>query len=681
MENQTNSYQQYDLDLIRSIPIQEVAADLGFTVKKAGSSYQLKEYDSLMINPNNNMFKRFSRDDEKGDVINFVKIYSNNSDFLSAVRYLNDRYLFNRAVKTERIELNKQKYKQEPIKNKKVKLPELNKDLRRVYAYLIKTRGINKDIVDKVVQQGILKQDTRGNCVFIGKDKDQNIKFACLNSTGTKKIKYDLKNSSKEFSFNFHNPNAKSLVVCEAPIDMLSAMDIYDKISKKEMSFVSLGGLSDRGLEHFLKEKDIEEITFALDNDEPGREYTKKYMEKYSKNYEVKDLGFLYKNYKDVNECLCEEKIEGIKQYIKSELKKENNNKGDKDMTENTEKNMADKEKNKQKESNKQLTKKEIKEKIEQWKEKNANIFFHKGYVKKAYTNNYNENKPKQAHWIRLPNTSKYAGYYLDTKLDIKTVKNKPDINYITVSKDFKYKIAHYDKEQEKYFSEKLTGAELEKEFNSWQQDKNKNQNKDESKDQKENKQYKNENPKNQDIDKSTEKNKNPFVQIYLPQEQTFITQVKDYMWDNGKRIPKVDKNNNPVMTDRVKVYMPESLLGKTENSYFMSRNANIKTDKEGLEYINCKPDTTIELIENKKIEVDGQERVDYKNADRQYITAEDLSKTLTKSFALSQENEISKDEISETLNEVKDDKDIDKNENKKEEKLEPKNKKAGRSR
>ena len=174
---------KYDIDLIKKIPIEEVASDLGFTVRRRGNSLQLKEYDSLMINPRNNTFKRFSTDFEKGDVIKFVQTYSNMTDFKDAIKYLNEKYLYNQQVKAEVKTnfANKEKHN-----NGKLTLPKFNDDFKRVYAYLIKTRGIPKEIVSKVVKEGLLKQDERGNCVFLGKDSDGKIKFACLSSTNGK---------------------------------------------------------------------------------------------------------------------------------------------------------------------------------------------------------------------------------------------------------------------------------------------------------------------------------------------------------------------------------------------------------------------------------------------------------------------------------------------------------------
>lgn len=59
--------------------------------------------------------------------------------------------------------------------------------MRRAYAYLIKTRYIDQDVVQDFVNQKMLYQDQRGNCVFVSYDKDKQPVFACKRGTNTEK--------------------------------------------------------------------------------------------------------------------------------------------------------------------------------------------------------------------------------------------------------------------------------------------------------------------------------------------------------------------------------------------------------------------------------------------------------------------------------------------------------------
>ena len=60
--------------------------------------------------------------------------------------------------------------KEEHQENKEVKpfkLPPNNPDMKKAYAYLLKTRYINKEVVDFFVQQGLIYEDSKyHNAVF-----------------------------------------------------------------------------------------------------------------------------------------------------------------------------------------------------------------------------------------------------------------------------------------------------------------------------------------------------------------------------------------------------------------------------------------------------------------------------------------------------------------------------------
>lgn len=53
--------------------------------------------------------------------------------------------------------------------------------MRKIYAYLIKTRHISKDVVNEMVHRKMLYQDTYGNCVFLGYDVEnpEKVIFGC----------------------------------------------------------------------------------------------------------------------------------------------------------------------------------------------------------------------------------------------------------------------------------------------------------------------------------------------------------------------------------------------------------------------------------------------------------------------------------------------------------------------
>lgn len=61
------------------------------------------------------------------------------------------------------------------------KLPEKHDNMRRVYAYLLRQRGIDKDVLDSFTYRGLIYESAKyHNVVFVGKDKDGKRRFLFL---------------------------------------------------------------------------------------------------------------------------------------------------------------------------------------------------------------------------------------------------------------------------------------------------------------------------------------------------------------------------------------------------------------------------------------------------------------------------------------------------------------------
>ena len=55
--------------------------------------------------------------------------------------------------------------------------------MRKVFAYLTKSRFINQEIVQDFVTQHMLYQDLKGNCVFVSYDNDIPVLDVCAELT------------------------------------------------------------------------------------------------------------------------------------------------------------------------------------------------------------------------------------------------------------------------------------------------------------------------------------------------------------------------------------------------------------------------------------------------------------------------------------------------------------------
>lgn len=171
-------------------------------------------------------------------------------------------------------------------------LPEKAGIPLRLYDYLCKKRGIDGGIVNTLIQKEMLYEDRRGNVVFVGFDSQRKARFASLRGTGGDcRFRMDCAGSDKRYGFNMAAcAPSERLYIFESPIDAMSHASLEnsatgDTDAWKRHSRLSLAGTSDTALPFFLNQhKDVKELIFCLDNDEPGREaaavLARKYAEK-----------------------------------------------------------------------------------------------------------------------------------------------------------------------------------------------------------------------------------------------------------------------------------------------------------------------------------------------------------------------------------------------------------------
>lgn len=298
-----------ELEIAKSVDLTMVAAALGFTPKRVGRYYTLKEMDSIRIYDKSHWF-RWSRQYEKGEnggsQIDFLRVFAG-MDIKTAVFWLLDFAGYSRISEADR-EV-KLKYQVQPKKEEEKRefiLPVPSLDNSYLYDYLKNDRGIRKEIIDFFVAKGLIYESRHyHNVVFLGNDLDGQTRFASMRGVFDKQgkpFKCDVAGNDKNYGFNVVNEDSEELVVFEAAIDLMSYMDIHDDY---ETNKLALGMLSDAPLKTFLEEHPkVGLIRFCLDNDGPGRDATAQLTEKYyGLGYDVEDCP-PPKGYKDYNEWL-----------------------------------------------------------------------------------------------------------------------------------------------------------------------------------------------------------------------------------------------------------------------------------------------------------------------------------------------------------------------------------------
>ena len=160
-------------------------------------------------------------------------------------------------------------------------LPPANKEMRRVFAYLIKHRGIARDVVAHFAKAGLLYEDAEyHNAVFVGYDENGIARHAHKRGTGSESTyKSNAESCDPRYSFHWAGTD-NTLYLFEAPIDMLSFISLH-KDNWRSHSYAACCGVSDQVLFQMMKTNpNIDTVYLCLDNDEAGQKANKRISDK-----------------------------------------------------------------------------------------------------------------------------------------------------------------------------------------------------------------------------------------------------------------------------------------------------------------------------------------------------------------------------------------------------------------
>ena len=180
-------------------------------------------------------------------------------------------------------------------------LPPANKDMRRVFAYLIKHRGIARDVVAHFAKAGLLYEDAEyHNAVFVGTDAEGVPRHAHKRSANSygKAFRLNVEGSDPRYSFH-HIGTDRSLYVFEAPIDMLSYITLYPEDWQRH-SYVACCGTSIQPVLQMLEQTpQLDTVLLCLDNDEAGHQASRRMREQLETHYSVERLISENKDWND----------------------------------------------------------------------------------------------------------------------------------------------------------------------------------------------------------------------------------------------------------------------------------------------------------------------------------------------------------------------------------------------
>ena len=252
------TYTQAQIDKANAVDLEKFLRSQGETLVRSGKEYRWKAHDSLTVCGN----KWFRHSQSKGGFpVDFVMEFYGKS-FPEAVQMLTG-------------EPGEVQPKTGPAPSPAFRLPLRNVTNANILNYLTQERKLSPSLVNFFIAAGDIYEDAaHHNVVFVGRDADGHPRYASSRGIN-EKFRQDVAGAEKAFGFA-HRGTDKQLLVFEAPIDLLSFIELFPK-NWQQHNYLSLGGVSGKALRQFLSERpDVERVFLCLDADKAGEDACKR---------------------------------------------------------------------------------------------------------------------------------------------------------------------------------------------------------------------------------------------------------------------------------------------------------------------------------------------------------------------------------------------------------------------
>ena len=252
------TYTQAQIDRANAVNLEDFLRAQGETLVRSGKEYRWKAHDSLTVCGN----KWFRHSQSKGGYpVDFVMEFYGKS-FPEAVQLLTG-------------EPGEAQPEADPAPSPAFRLPLRNVTNANILNYLTQERKLSPSLVNFFIAAGDIYEDAaHHNVVFVGRDADGHPRYASCRGI-YEKFRQDVAGAEKSFGFA-HRGADKQLMVFEAPIDLLSFIELFPK-NWQQHNYLSLGGVSGKALRQFLSERpDVERVFLCLDADKAGEDACKR---------------------------------------------------------------------------------------------------------------------------------------------------------------------------------------------------------------------------------------------------------------------------------------------------------------------------------------------------------------------------------------------------------------------
>ena len=252
------TYTQAQIDKANAVDLEKFLRAQGETLVRSGKECRWKAHDSLTVCGN----KWFRHSQSKGGFpVDFVMEFYGKS-FPEAVQMLTG-------------EPGEVQPEADPAPSPAFRLPLRNVTNANILNYLTQEWKLSPSLVNFfIAARDIYEDAAHHNVVFVGRDADGHPRYA--SSRGIReKFRQDAAGAEKAFGFA-HRGTDKQLLVFEAPIDLLSFIELLTK-NWQQHNYLSLGGVSGKALRQFLSERpDVERVFLCLDADKAGEDACKR---------------------------------------------------------------------------------------------------------------------------------------------------------------------------------------------------------------------------------------------------------------------------------------------------------------------------------------------------------------------------------------------------------------------
>lgn len=246
------------IEYARGANLAEYFKTHGYECEQRRDELHVKGFGGFYVNVNTNQWTCFSANKGGTNSVNCLTEMLG-MDFKTAVKELAG----NVVSYTPQHETNSF-----PAQKKELVLPEKADNMKKVFAYLCKTRKISAEIVSQLAHDKLLYQDVRGNAVFVHRDESGKIVGAEIQGTNSEKRYKGVAQGTGESVFAVKIGEPKKAYIFESAIDLMSFKQLANPEKIQNSVLVSMAGLKPNSLKA-LAETGMPMYS-CVDNDEAG---------------------------------------------------------------------------------------------------------------------------------------------------------------------------------------------------------------------------------------------------------------------------------------------------------------------------------------------------------------------------------------------------------------------------